>query len=94
MEEHLRLPGEFEAHKGTYILWPERPDNWRDNATRAQRDIIYLANIIAKYEPVTLGYSSMKPNPSYFHKNVLFICSKFSFHPWEISFYFIQTLSF
>ena len=25
----FRMPGEFERHQGCYIIWPERPDNWR-----------------------------------------------------------------
>ncbi len=27
-EDGFRMPGEFEPHRGTYIIWPERPDNW------------------------------------------------------------------
>src|SRR5690348_18383179 len=26
------MPGEFEPHAGTWMLWPERIDNWRDGA--------------------------------------------------------------
>lgn len=28
-EDGFRMPGEFEKHAGTYIIWPQRPDNWR-----------------------------------------------------------------
>ncbi|NJR71340.1 MAG: amino acid permease, partial [Synechococcales cyanobacterium CRU_2_2] len=32
----FRMPGEFEPHSGTWMLWPERPDNWRWGAKPAQ----------------------------------------------------------
>ena len=32
----FRMPGEFEPHRGTYMIWPERPDNWRLGAKPAQ----------------------------------------------------------
>ncbi len=32
----FRMPGEFEPHAGTGMLWPERPDNWRLGANPAQ----------------------------------------------------------
>ncbi|MGH8188190.1 MAG: agmatine deiminase, partial [Steroidobacteraceae bacterium] len=25
----FRMPGEFEQHCGCWMLWPERPSNWR-----------------------------------------------------------------
>jgi agmatine deiminase len=28
----FRMPGEFEPHAGTWMLWPCRPDTWRDDA--------------------------------------------------------------
>lgn len=31
------MPGEFEKHAGCYIIWPERPDNWRLGAKPAQK---------------------------------------------------------
>lgn len=35
-KDGYRMPGEFEAHKDVYLLWPERPDNWREGAKPAQ----------------------------------------------------------
>ena len=32
----FRMPGEFEHHAGCYMIWPERPDNWRLGAKPAQ----------------------------------------------------------
>ena len=48
------MPGEFEPHRGTYIIWPERPDNWRNGAKPAQKVFTQVANTIGKYEPVTV----------------------------------------
>src|SRR6185312_11957159 len=31
------MPAEFSAHAGCWMLWPERPDNWRRHAAPAQR---------------------------------------------------------
>ncbi len=52
------MPGEHEAHAGTWMLWPERPDNWRDAAAPAQRAFTEVARAIARFEPVTVGVSS------------------------------------
>ena len=30
------MPAEFERHAGCWMLWPERPDNWREGAKPAQ----------------------------------------------------------
>lgn len=36
-KDGFRMPGEFEKHAGCYIIWPERPDNWRLGAKPAQK---------------------------------------------------------
>ena len=33
----FRMPAEWEKHKATWMLWPARGDNWRQNAKFAQR---------------------------------------------------------
>ena len=53
-QDGFRMPGEFEEHKGTYIIWPERPDNWRLGGKPAQKVFVEVANTIGKYEPVTV----------------------------------------
>ena len=50
----FRMPGEFEKHRGTYIIWPQRPDNWRYGGKPAQKVFAEVANVIAKYEPMTV----------------------------------------
>jgi len=53
-----RMPGEFEPHAGCWLLWPERPDNWRLGAKPAQHCFVALATAIAGGEPVTVGVSA------------------------------------
>jgi agmatine deiminase len=54
----FRMPGEFEPHAGCWMLWPERPDNWREAARPAQHAFAAVAAAIAEFEPVTVGVSS------------------------------------
>jgi len=54
----FRMPGEFEPHSGCWMLWPERPDNWREAARPAQLAFAAVASAIAQFEPVTVGASS------------------------------------
>lgn len=51
------MPGEFEPHRGCWMLWPQRPDNWREAAAPAQRAFAAVAHAIARFEPVTVGVS-------------------------------------
>jgi len=52
------MPAEFEPHAGTWMLWPERPDNWRAGARPAQRAFAAVAAAIRRFEPVTVGASA------------------------------------
>ncbi len=52
-----RMPGEFEQHEGCWMLWPERPDNWRLGGKPAQHAFVAVATAISKFEPVTMGVS-------------------------------------
>jgi agmatine deiminase len=54
----FRMPGEFEAHAGCWMLWPERADNWREAARPAQLAFSAVAQAIAQFEPVTVGVSN------------------------------------
>jgi len=51
------MPAEFEPHAGCWMLWPERPDNWREGAWPAQQAFVQVARAIARFEPVTVGAS-------------------------------------
>ena len=52
------MPAEFEPHARCWMLWPERPDNWRNRAQPAQQAFAAVATAIARFEPVTVGASS------------------------------------
>eukprot|EP00741_Cyanophora_paradoxa_P009012 tig00001428_g8725.t1 len=49
-----RMPGEFEPHAGTYMIWPVRPDNWRFGGKKAQAAFARVASAIGEFEPVTV----------------------------------------
>ena len=49
------MPSELAEHRCTYLLWPEREDNWRTNADPAQAVFKQVIETIAKYEPVGVG---------------------------------------
>ncbi len=57
-QDGFRMPGEFEPHAGGWMLWPERPDNWREGAKPAQRAFAAVAAAIARFELVTMGVST------------------------------------
>ncbi|RAL41233.1 hypothetical protein DM860_010027 [Cuscuta australis] len=52
------MPAEWESHSQTWIGWPERPDNWRENAVHAQQVFASVATAISRFEPVTVCASS------------------------------------
>jgi agmatine deiminase len=52
------MPAEFEPHAGCWMLWPERPDNWREAARPAQHAFAAVAAAIAQFEPVSVGVSA------------------------------------
>ena len=52
------MPAEFEPHAGCWMLWPERPDNWREAARPAQHAFAAVATAIAEFEPVSVGASA------------------------------------
>jgi len=54
-QDGYRMPGEFEPHTQTWMLWPERTDNWRLGAKPAQAAFTAVAAAIARFEPVTMG---------------------------------------
>lgn len=50
-----RMPAEWEAHAGCWMLWPQRPDTWRQGGKPAQRVFVEAARQISRFEPVTMG---------------------------------------
>ena len=58
LNDGFAMPAEFAPHAGCWMLWPERPDNWRLGALPAQQAFVNVATAIARFEPVTMGVSS------------------------------------
>ena len=48
------MPAEWAAHSQTWMVWPQRADNWRDSAAQAQAAFSAVARAIARFEPVKL----------------------------------------
>ena len=53
-KDGFRMPGEFEPHRGTYMIWPERTDTWRFGGKYAQKVFVEIADAICRYEPLTM----------------------------------------
>lgn len=53
-QDGFRMPGEFEPQQQVFMVWPERPDNWRDGAKPAQEAYKNVAVAISEFEPVTM----------------------------------------
>jgi len=51
------MPGEFEPQKQIWMIWPERPDNWRDGGKPAQKAFGSVAKAVSQFEPVTVVVS-------------------------------------
>lgn len=56
-KDGFRMPGEFEPQKRVWMIWPERPDNWRDGGKPAQEVYRNIAVAISHYTPVTMCVS-------------------------------------
>lgn len=56
-QDGYRMPAEFEKQSGVWMLWPERPDNWRNGAKPAQEAFVNVAKAILSFEAVTVGVS-------------------------------------
>lgn len=53
-----RMPAEWAHHGGCWLIWPERPDNWRQGGKPAQAAFTAVATAIAIAEPVTVAVSA------------------------------------
>lgn len=52
------VPGEYEHHKGCWMLWPERTDTWRNGGKPAQKAFVEVAKAISEFELVTVGVNA------------------------------------
>jgi agmatine deiminase len=60
LADGYRMPGEFERHRGCWMAWPQRPDNWRLGAEPAQRAYAAVAEAIDASDPVTMAVSEVE----------------------------------
>jgi len=52
------MPAEWAPHSQTWMVWPQRPDNWREQGAPAQTAFTAVAKAIARFEPVTVCASA------------------------------------
>ncbi len=51
------MPGEFEPHSGTILIWPERPGSWSHGAMAARKAFSQVIETIAQSELVYVAVS-------------------------------------
>ena len=54
-QDGFYMPAEWATHRQTWMLWPQRPDNWRLGGVPAQKAFTAVASAIAQFEPLTMG---------------------------------------
>jgi agmatine deiminase len=54
LADGFHMPAEWEPQDRCYMVWPERPDNWRMRAGPAQATFTAVAEAVASREPVTM----------------------------------------
>lgn len=54
----FHMPAEWAPQTQMWMVWPERPDNWRLGGKPVQAAHVALAKAIARFEPVTVAVSA------------------------------------
>ena len=54
----FHMPAEWAPQTQVWMIWPERPDNWRLGGKPVQAAHVVLAKAIARFEPVTVAVSA------------------------------------
>ncbi|RMR22264.1 agmatine deiminase [Pseudomonas syringae group genomosp. 3] len=54
----FHMPAEWAPQTQVWMVWPERPDNWRLGGKPAQAAHVAIAKAIARFEPVTVAVSA------------------------------------
>lgn len=61
----------FQHHNKVYLLWPERPDVFRDHAVHTQSLVARIVNFISQYDEVYIGVNDLENIKNFtFNKNV------------------------
>ncbi|MCY9861705.1 agmatine deiminase [Vibrio coralliirubri] len=58
LQDGFYFPAEFHPIEEVWLAWPERRDNWRDNALPAQQTFACIANAIAEVTKVCVAVSA------------------------------------
>lgn len=62
-QDGYRMPGEYEPQEKVWMIWPERPDNWRDGGKPAQAAFTEVAKAISQFTPMNVVVSQQQfPN--------------------------------
>ena len=56
----FRMPGEYEPQEKVWMIWPERPDNWRDGGKPAQAAFAEVAKAISRFTPMNVVVSQQQ----------------------------------
>lgn len=62
-DDGFMMPTGWAPHAGTWMLWPERPDNWRWGAKPAQAAFTAVATAIARFRCARHGLPRTPPTP-------------------------------
>ena len=54
-QDGFRIPAESDSHDACWMLFPFRPDVWRENARPAQAAFARVTAAISQFEPVIMG---------------------------------------
>lgn len=58
----FRMPGEFEPQEKVWMIWPERPDTWRNGGKPAQKQFANVARAISRFEEMNVLVSAAQYN--------------------------------
>ena len=59
-QDGYRMPGEYEPQEKVWMIWPERPDNWRDGGKPAQAAFTEVAKAISQFTPMNVVVSQQQ----------------------------------
>lgn len=54
LRDHFMMTPEFAPQKRSFMIWPERQDNWRNGGKPVQAVFVKLAKLISEHQPVTM----------------------------------------
>ncbi|BEV71996.1 MULTISPECIES: agmatine deiminase [unclassified Paludibacterium] len=57
-QDGFAMPAEWAPQQAVWMIWPQRPDNWREQGVPAQRTFAAIAAAIAASTPVFMGVPS------------------------------------